>query len=105
MYNIPYFVSILLYHQEWRFKLIAEQSKAAVCPSIVWHLIGSKKIQQELSRPGVLEKYIDDPEVIAAVRSTFAGMYSLDLVRFPYSRITLMLYYEHSEDFPVPDSP
>ncbi|XP_071823760.1 glutathione synthetase-like isoform X2 [Apostichopus japonicus] len=63
----------------WKSKLLAELSKAAVCPSIGWHLAGSKKVQQELAQPGVLEKFMSDPEKIAAMRSTFTGLYSLAL--------------------------
>lgn len=34
-----------------------EQSSAIKCPSISYHLAGTKKIQQELAKPGVLERY------------------------------------------------
>ncbi|XP_072044889.1 glutathione synthetase-like [Amphiura filiformis] len=64
---------------EWKFKLIAEQSLAAVCPSISWHLADTKKIQQELSQPRAVERYLSDPEMISNMRSTFAAQYSLDL--------------------------
>jgi hypothetical protein len=33
-----------------------EESSAVKCPSISYHLTGAKKIQQELARPGVLER-------------------------------------------------
>ena len=68
--------------QAWDAKILVEKSLAVTCPSIDWHLAGSKKIQQELSRPGVLEKFLDDPEVIRDIRATFAGQYPLELVRF-----------------------
>jgi len=35
-----------------------EQSSAIKCPSISYHLVGTKKIQQELAKPGVLERYL-----------------------------------------------
>lgn len=35
-----------------------EQSSAIKCPSISYHLAGTKKIQQELAKPGVLERYL-----------------------------------------------
>ncbi|XP_022083931.1 glutathione synthetase-like [Acanthaster planci] len=63
----------------WDAKLLAEKSLAVTCPSIDWHLAGTKKIQQELSRPGVLEKFLDDPAIIADIRATFAGQYHLEL--------------------------
>lgn len=34
-----------------------EQSSAIKCPSISYHLAGTKKIQQELAKPDVLERY------------------------------------------------
>lgn len=34
-----------------------EQSSAIKCPSISYHLAGTKKIQQELAKPNVLERY------------------------------------------------
>ena len=39
-------------------------------------------MQQELSRVGVLESFLPgQPEAVARLRATFAGLYSLDLVR------------------------
>ena len=35
-----------------------EQSSAIKCPSISYHLVGTKKIQQELAKPKVLERYL-----------------------------------------------
>lgn len=34
-----------------------EQSSAVKCPSISYHLAGTKKIQQELAKPGILERF------------------------------------------------
>ena len=33
-----------------------EQSSAIKCPPISYHLVGTKKIQQELAKPNVLER-------------------------------------------------
>ncbi|KAG5541325.1 hypothetical protein RHGRI_021233 [Rhododendron griersonianum] len=41
---------------EWRARLLMEQSSAIKCPSISYHLAGTKKIQQELAKPNVLER-------------------------------------------------
>jgi glutathione synthase len=43
--------------QEWMARLLLEQSSVVKCPSISYHLAGAKKIQQELAKPGVLERY------------------------------------------------
>ncbi|KAL0815317.1 hypothetical protein Bca101_071761 [Brassica carinata] len=42
---------------EWNARLLIEQSSAVKCPSIAYQLAGTKKIQQELAKPGVLESY------------------------------------------------
>ncbi|CAB4315552.1 unnamed protein product [Prunus armeniaca] len=42
---------------EWRARLLMEQSSAIKCPSISYHLAGTKKIQQELVKPNVLERF------------------------------------------------
>ena len=37
-----------------------------------------KKIQQAIAAPGVLERFVDDVEVLKRLRRTFTGLYSLD---------------------------
>ena len=51
-----------------------------VCPTIGYHLAGTKKVQQVLSEPGMLERFFSDPEEIKLIRDTFTGNYSLDKV-------------------------
>ncbi|XP_031261587.1 glutathione synthetase, chloroplastic-like, partial [Pistacia vera] len=63
---------------EWSARLLMEQSSAIKCPSISYHLAGTKKIQQELAKPNVLERFLDNKEDIAKVRKCFAGLWSLD---------------------------
>ncbi|KAF4389940.1 hypothetical protein G4B88_003423 [Cannabis sativa] len=63
---------------EWRARLLLEQSSAVKCPSISYHLVGTKKIQQELAKPNVLERFLDNKEDIAKLRKCFAGLWSLD---------------------------
>ncbi|KAF9669997.1 hypothetical protein SADUNF_Sadunf13G0022600 [Salix dunnii] len=41
---------------EWRARVLMEQSSAVKCPSISYHLAGTKKIQQELAKPNMLER-------------------------------------------------
>uniref|UniRef100_W5MA08 Glutathione synthetase n=1 Tax=Lepisosteus oculatus TaxID=7918 RepID=W5MA08_LEPOC len=44
------------------------------------HLAGTKKVQQELTRPGVLERFFpDNPTAVAQIRATFTGLYTLDM--------------------------
>ncbi|KAL6146649.1 hypothetical protein ACLB2K_057327 [Fragaria x ananassa] len=63
---------------EWRARLLMEQSSAIKCPSISYHLAGTKKVQQELAKPNVLERFLDSKEDIAKLRKCFAGLWSLD---------------------------
>ncbi|CAI9580594.1 unnamed protein product, partial [Staurois parvus] len=66
--------------QGWEARLMMERSVAVKCPDIATQLVGTKKVQQELSRPQVLEKIFPDfPEAVARIRETFAGLYSLDI--------------------------
>ncbi|XP_057375062.1 glutathione synthetase-like isoform X2 [Daphnia carinata] len=64
---------------EWDARLMIERSKAIKCPSISYHLAGTKKVQQVLAEPGFLERIFDDAEKIAKLRDVFTGLYSLDL--------------------------
>lgn len=63
---------------EWRARLLMEQSSAIKCPSIAYHLAGTKKIQQELAKPGVLERFLENKDDISKLRKCFAGLWSLD---------------------------
>uniref|UniRef100_A0A2K5YGJ3 Glutathione synthetase n=1 Tax=Mandrillus leucophaeus TaxID=9568 RepID=A0A2K5YGJ3_MANLE len=66
--------------QNWEARLLLERSCAAKCPDIATQLAGTKKVQQELSRPGMLEMLLPgQPEAVARLRATFAGLYSLDM--------------------------
>merc|ERR1712179_583909 len=59
--------------------LMMERSLALKSPSIHYHLAGTKKVQQELAKPGQLERFLGDkPQLIEAVRDVFTGLYSLD---------------------------
>ncbi|XP_071448498.1 glutathione synthetase-like isoform X2 [Hetaerina americana] len=68
------------YHSEleWETRLKVERSCAIKCPSIQYHLAGTKRVQQALASPAVLEKFLD-PSIAATVREIFTGLYSLDL--------------------------
>ncbi|XP_053403441.1 glutathione synthetase-like isoform X4 [Mercenaria mercenaria] len=63
---------------EFKLRLGMERSRAIKCPTVAVHLAGCKKIQQVLAEPGVLERFIDDTDVIKDIRSTFVGLYRLD---------------------------
>lgn len=63
---------------EWAARLTLERSRAIKCPSVADQLIGTKKMQQVLSQPAVLDKFIDDARVVANLRKLLTGLYSLD---------------------------
>ncbi|XP_044066274.1 glutathione synthetase isoform X3 [Siniperca chuatsi] len=64
----------------WDARLLMERSLAVKCPDISTHLAGTKKVQQMLARPGVLEKFFpNQPQVVEQIRATFAGLYTLDM--------------------------
>uniref|UniRef100_A0A1B0DJB0 Glutathione synthetase n=1 Tax=Phlebotomus papatasi TaxID=29031 RepID=A0A1B0DJB0_PHLPP len=63
---------------EWDARLLMERSLAIKCPSIHYHLAGTKKVQQALAKPGILKRFLDNDEKIEAVKEIFTGLYSLD---------------------------
>ena len=66
--------------REWDARLMMERSIAIKSPSIHYHLAGTKKVQQELAKPGQVEKFLGEKVQIDAVREIFTGLYSLDKV-------------------------
>ncbi|CAN3373648.1 hypothetical protein DIURU_005453 [Diutina rugosa] len=63
---------------EWEGRLKAEKTLAIKCPSILTQLSGAKKVQQELTNPEILAKFIEDSEAIEKVQSTFVNIYPMD---------------------------
>ena len=68
------------YHSsnEWDARLLIERSAAIKCPSIHYHLAGTKKVQQALAMSGVLKRFLSDEDEIKRVNDIFTGLYSLD---------------------------
>ncbi|KAI8613015.1 glutathione synthase [Chytriomyces sp. MP71] len=63
---------------EWDARLLVERSHAIKCPNAAYHLVGSKKIQQILAEPGVLEQFIPSTKHVRQLRSCFTGLWPLD---------------------------
>ena len=82
MQNLGQMSSIAQYptEREWDARLMIERSKAIKSPSIHYHLAGTKKVQQELARDGVLERFVKEEDKRKAIRSMFTGLYPLDKV-------------------------
>lgn len=67
---------------EWNARLIIERSRAIKCPSISYHLAGTKKVQQILAQPGVLEQLLGDEGKATQIKDCFTGLYTLDMVGY-----------------------
>ncbi|XP_026034969.1 glutathione synthetase-like isoform X1 [Astatotilapia calliptera] len=64
----------------WDARLLMERSRAVKCPDISAHLAGTKKVQQVLPRPGVLDRFFpDQPQAVQQIRATLADLYTLDM--------------------------
>lgn len=63
---------------EWDARWLIERSAAIKCPSIHYHLAGTKKVQQALAKPGVLARFVSDPHQVKTISEIFTGLFSLD---------------------------
>lgn len=63
---------------EWDARYLVEKSAAIKCPSIQYHLAGTKKVQQALAKPGILKRFLTDDAKIKAITNTFTGLYAMD---------------------------
>uniref|UniRef100_A0A914C710 Glutathione synthetase n=1 Tax=Acrobeloides nanus TaxID=290746 RepID=A0A914C710_9BILA len=64
---------------EWEVRLMMERSTAVKCPWIGLQLANTKKVQQMLAAPGVIEHFFRDlPEVVSEIRKTFANLWGLE---------------------------
>lgn len=62
--------------EEWKARELIETSKSIKCPSVGYHLAGTKAIQAALCKPGVLERFLS-PDECEKLRLCFAEQYSL----------------------------
>ena len=67
---------------DYATRALLESSRAVQCPSLALQLAGAKKVQEALTRPGVLERFLppaaEGAAAAAAVRDSWVGMWSLD---------------------------
>ncbi|XP_054003180.1 glutathione synthetase-like [Hylaeus anthracinus] len=68
------------YHtrKEWDVRLLIEKSLAIKCPTIQYHLAGTKKVQQALAKHGVISKYLKNEKACAEIKEIFTELYALD---------------------------
>ncbi|KAL3105223.1 hypothetical protein niasHT_024117 [Heterodera trifolii] len=65
---------------EWTARTTIERSNAILSPNIRFHLSSTKKIQQVLAKPGMVERFFpNDPKRVALIRSTFTGLWGLEV--------------------------
>lgn len=64
--------------KEWDARYLIEKSAAIKCPSIQYHLAGTKKVQQALAKPGILNRFLTDDIKIKAISDIFTGLYAMD---------------------------
>lgn len=57
---------------EWQAREVIERSNAAKCPTVAYQLAGAKKVQQDLARPGVLERFTDSEQVRSRMTQVLA---------------------------------
>ncbi|XP_054004515.1 glutathione synthetase-like [Hylaeus anthracinus] len=64
--------------QEWSVRLLIERSRAIKCPSIQYHLAGTKKVQQSLTNSNDLKKFLKEKAIINQLEQIFGRLYSLE---------------------------
>ena len=62
--------------EHWEARERLESSFAIKCPDVGFHLAGAKRIQQVLTEPGALERFVADPAECKQLRACFAGQWS-----------------------------
>uniref|UniRef100_A0A183CPN9 Glutathione synthase n=1 Tax=Globodera pallida TaxID=36090 RepID=A0A183CPN9_GLOPA len=68
-------------HMELAARLMIERSTAIKAPTLAFALSHSKKIQQVLTRPGMVERFFSGPNeahMAAQIRKTFAGLWGFE---------------------------
>ncbi|KAJ7507267.1 hypothetical protein B0H11DRAFT_1970962 [Mycena galericulata] len=66
---------------QYATRFLLERSRAIKCPSIALQLAGGKKVQQVLTQPGVLERFLSGVVPAAQIdelRASWMGMWGLD---------------------------
>lgn len=85
---------------EWDTRHLIERSRAIKCPSVALQLSGAKKVQQVLTEPGVLDRFIAEDEYRLErdeMVTTFMKLYPLD--DSPLAKEALKLAYSHPERY------
>ena len=62
--------------REWEALYTVERSLSIKCPTVAYHLAGCKRIQQVLSSPAVLQRFLS-PDDAAVILPSFTGLWDL----------------------------
>lgn len=81
--------------REWRARKTIECSRAIKCPSIAYHLVGTKKVQQALASADSLQRFVADENERALISASFAGLWRLSPETSEVQRDALM----HPENY------
>lgn len=83
------------YHtqKEWEVRLLIERSLAIKCPTIQYHLAGTKKVQQTLAKPGVISRFLKNEKTCAEITEIFTGKWIILLVIYNTEIWIEILYY------------
>lgn len=73
-------------YKEWNARLLIERSKAIKAPKIEFQLLNTKKFQQCLFEQDIIEKFIEDKDVVNSLRATFVKQFSFNKVNIPNQR-------------------
>ena len=63
---------------DYATRALLERSRAVQCPSLALQLAGGKKVQEVLTRPGVLERFLAPSEGADSVRDSWVRMWALE---------------------------
>ena len=65
--------------RQWEMRYDMERSTAIVSPNVFTYLMGTKKVQYALTRPGMLERYLvgEERKHLEKLRGTFIKMWAL----------------------------
>ncbi|KAH9960349.1 glutathione synthase [Lactifluus volemus] len=63
---------------DYATRALLERSRAVQCPSLALQLAGGKKVQEVLTRPGILERFLSPSEGATAMRESWMRMWGLD---------------------------
>ena len=63
----------------WVAREKIERALSVKCPTLGAQLAGAKKVQQVLAASGELERFVSDEESVRSLRTSFAGLWPLDI--------------------------